>query len=172
MDESFKIRTVEWIPTTEEIMEDAPNLRSYIDEKMFDFLHERGEIMFEKIYIDQQEEPVEQPFNQRLENLQEAYDNGHPDSRKFYRKLLDMAELHDRKQADYGRDTDPLANVRRASTLGIKPSLGVLLRMGDKFGRFESFALKGELQNESVEDSAMDVAVYAIMLLVLLENGE
>lgn len=115
---------------------------------------------------------VERTFRDRLYELETAYDAGHIDSQKFYDLLLGLAELHDKKQADYGRDNDPFANVRRAFNLGINPSLGVILRMGDKFGRLESFALTGELQNESVEDSLRDIAVYALIALVLLGNGE
>lgn len=111
-------------------------------------------------------------FADRLAALQDSFENGHPDSQQFYNRLLDLAELHDRKQHDYGRDSDPFANVRRAAQLGLRPSLGVILRMGDKFGRLESFAQKENLLNEPVDDSLQDLAVYALIALVLMSNGE
>lgn len=115
---------------------------------------------------------AEGSFGNRLVDLQHAYDTGHPDSQQFYELLLSLGKLHDKKQADYGRDSDPFANVRAAAQWGMNPSLGVMLRMGDKFGRLQSFAQRGSLENESVEDSLRDIAVYALICLVLLQNGE
>ena len=89
---------------------------------------------------------------------------GHPE----YLKLLDeMRELHVRKAADYGRDVDPLANVRAAIEFGIPAWLGVMVRANDKMHRIKSLAVNGSLKNESVEDSLMDLAAYALIALVL-----
>jgi hypothetical protein len=48
------------------------------------------------------------------------------------------------------------------------------IRLGDKLNRLESFALKKEMQvqDESVKDTLMDLANYAIMTLVELELAE
>ena len=34
---------------------------------------------------------------------------------RFHEILAELGALHDKKAADYGRDDDPLANVRAAS---------------------------------------------------------
>lgn len=98
----------------------------------------------------------------------------HPDdfSARFHAKLGVLGQLHDKKRADYGSDEDPAANMRASLQLGIKPSIGVLLRMNDKMTRLKQFAKKGTLRNESAEDSLQDIAVYAILALCLMEEGD
>lgn len=128
-----------------------------------------------KIYVCEEEPVINSKslqMDERLEDILDSYTKAHPDSQRFYELILELIELHDRKQADYGRDKDPFANVRGANMWGVKPSLGAMIRMGDKFGRLQSFAQKGKLENESLEDSLRDIAVYAIITLVLLERGE
>lgn len=88
-------------------------------------------------------------------------------SEAFHALLKEMGELHDKKQADYGADGDPFANVRSAEEWGLAPSLGACIRIGDKVARLHSFYRKGELANESVEDAYLDLAVYAIIGLLL-----
>jgi hypothetical protein len=39
--------------------------------------------------------------------------------------------------------------------------------MNDKMIRLKSMAVNGSLQNESVEDSLMDLAAYSILALIL-----
>lgn len=95
----------------------------------------------------------------------------HETSRRFHAKLRQLAETHDRKSADYGTDGDPFANVRSCeTTLGIPAWVGVEIRVGDKTQRIGSFVQKGELANESLEDSILDRAVYSVIQLVLLED--
>jgi hypothetical protein len=95
-------------------------------------------------------------------------EGGHPG----YLKLLDeMRALHVRKAADYGRAVDPLANVRAAADFGIPAWVGVMVRANDKMHRIKSFLQNGSLKNESVEDSLMDLAAYALIALVLYREG-
>lgn len=85
-----------------------------------------------------------------------------------YLKLLDeMRELHLKKSSDYGTGQDPFANVRRSARLGIAPWKAVLVRMGDKWQRIESYCQNGKLENESLEDSLLDLAAYALICLTL-----
>ena len=86
---------------------------------------------------------------------------------RFHALLKEMGELHDKKQADYGSATDPFANVRASEAWGIAPWIGALIRLNDKVKRLQAFARKGTLANESAEDSMMDVAVYALIALIL-----
>lgn len=86
---------------------------------------------------------------------------------RFHAILKEMGELHDRKQQDYGSDTDAFANVRASEQFGVEPWIGALVRLNDKVTRLQAFARKGELANESAEDSMLDIAVYAIIALIL-----
>lgn len=87
--------------------------------------------------------------------------------------LAELQALHDKKSADYGADDDPLANIRESEKYGMPAWLGAIIRGGDKVKRIQTFAKKGKLENESVEDSIRDLAVYAIIALQLYrEKGE
>ena len=81
--------------------------------------------------------------------------------------LREMKRLHAKKQLDYGSTTDPFANVRCSEQFGIPGWLGAVLRANDKMSRLKSFAEKGVLANEPVEDSLIDLANYAVIALGL-----
>lgn len=96
----------------------------------------------------------------------------HPNSARFHELLEEAGNLHDLKQQDYGSDSDPFANVRGSTDWGIPGWVGALVRLNDKVKRLQAFARKGELANESATDSMMDIAVYALIALVLYEEEE
>ena len=80
-----------------------------------------------------------------------------------FEKITDqMLGLTTKKNADYGSTVDPFANFR---TFG---ELGILVRMSDKFSRLRTALYeKRELQvsDETIEDTALDLAVYAVLLI-------
>lgn len=86
---------------------------------------------------------------------------------RFHALLEELGYLHDRKQEDYGADEDPFANIRASEEWGQEPWVGALMRANDKMHRLQRFAAKGELSNESAEDSMRDIAVYAMIALIL-----
>jgi hypothetical protein len=86
---------------------------------------------------------------------------------RFHAILDDMRALHNKKSADYGQGQDPLANVRASAEFGVPAWVGTAIRMNDKMIRLKSMAVNGALQNESVEDSLMDLAAYSILALIL-----
>lgn len=104
-------------------------------------------------------------------SLEPATPPRHPSSEKFHRILRDLGHLHDRKQADYGSDSDPFANVRSANEWGLPEWVGAMVRATDKVRRLQSFARKGQLENESAEDAFLDLAVYAVIALVLYQDA-
>ncbi len=100
-----------------------------------------------------------------------------PSSPKFHQKLKAMGDLHDKKQADYGKSNDPFANLRGTSEWScpnchdpIPAWLGVLIRMNDKMARLKSYTANGSLKNEGVMDSLQDLGVYATIAQVLWEE--
>lgn len=94
----------------------------------------------------------------------------HPNSARFHELVSEIADLHDLKQADYGADSDPFANVRASEDFGVPGWVGAAVRLNDKVRRLQSFSRKGSLANESVVDSFLDIAVYALIGLVLYEQ--
>ena len=91
-------------------------------------------------------------------------------SARFHEILNELGALHDKKRADYGRDNDPLANVRAAEEWGVPAWVGAMIRLTDKVRRLQRYAQRGSLMNEGAEDSLRDIAVYAIIALILLEE--
>lgn len=89
---------------------------------------------------------------------------------RFHNLLQTIGRLHDRKQMDYGSKTDPFANVRASIEWGMRPWVGCLLRLGDKYRRLQRYAERGTLANEGAEDSMLDIAVYALIALVLYKE--
>jgi hypothetical protein len=89
---------------------------------------------------------------------------------RFLEKLHQIAELHSVKQHDYGIDEDPFANIRASQEFGVAPWVGAVIRLNDKVTRIKSFVKKGELKNEPIIDSFMDVAVYALIAAILFEE--
>lgn len=96
----------------------------------------------------------------------------HPNSQRFHDILLALGELHDRKQADYGRGDDPFANVRGSTEWGMPGWVGAMVRAQDKTRRLQQYARTAKLENEGVADSFMDLAVYAIIAMVLWEQDQ
>jgi hypothetical protein len=80
--------------------------------------------------------------------------------------------MHDRKNADYGRPTDPFANVRAGEDFGIEPWVSAMVRGNDKMRRLQKAAKGGTLTNEGIEDSLIDLAVYTIIALILFREEE
>lgn len=80
--------------------------------------------------------------------------------------LNELSELYARKNHDYGDSfhqsyiEDGLAMAR--------------IRLGDKMARFKTLTREGgrEVQDESIRDTLLDLANYAIMTLMELEREE
>lgn len=88
-------------------------------------------------------------------------------SADFKQVLDDMWALHQKKNKDYGAEGDPYRNVRSSADWGVDPWVGALIRGNDKIKRLQKYAQTGELSNEGAEDSIIDLAVYAVISLVL-----
>ena len=99
-------------------------------------------------------------------------ENRNESSQKFHDILAELADLHDRKQSDYGREDDPFANVRASQEWGVTDWIGAMVRATDKLRRLQTFAKTGKLKNEGVIDSLNDLAVYAIIARVLFEQSQ
>lgn len=95
----------------------------------------------------------------------------HESTKRFMEKLEQMKRLHLAKSADYGSDADPFANIRGSGPFAnIEPWRGCLVRIADKMQRLHTFAVKGELSCEGVEDTLLDAAAYLIICNVLFDE--
>jgi hypothetical protein len=95
---------------------------------------------------------------------------------KNYLKLLDdMRELHIKKNAGYSGDSqDRWANFRMSESFGVSAVLGCLVRMSDKFIRIQNLIKnpKNEQVGETITDTLMDLASYALITICLLNEGK
>jgi hypothetical protein len=102
----------------------------------------------------------------------------HPLSERFHELLALCGELHDKKQSDYGRADDPFANIKASEDFGMPAWVGAILRANDKMRRLQKAAqqvVSGEgvsMENEAIEDSFFDLAVYALIAQVLFEESQ
>jgi hypothetical protein len=93
--------------------------------------------------------------------------------KRFYELLLEIAELHARKNHDYAKDGDPMSNLRMCEAVGVPAYKGVLVRLSDKWSRITELSKKeAQVADESIKDTLRDMAVYALLGLILLEEGE
>jgi sigma54-dependent transcription regulator len=51
--------------------------------------------------------------------------------------------------------------------VGIEPWQGCMVRLSDKVTRLETFNRTGKLRHETVEDTLIDLAAYALLALTL-----
>lgn len=96
---------------------------------------------------------------------------------KRYLELLDiMKDVHIRKNAGYaGVDNpDPWANFRMSEAFGVDPFIGCLVRMSDKYIRVSNLVKSpaNEMVGESIKDTLIDLAAYALIAVCLLEERE
>lgn len=89
---------------------------------------------------------------------------------RFHQLLARAGRRHDNKQQDYGRDDDPFANIRASEDFGIPPWLGAVIRANDKMRRIQTYARRGRLTNEAVDNDFMDCAVYMLIGQLLYEE--
>jgi hypothetical protein len=96
----------------------------------------------------------------------------HPSSTAFVDLLREMQRLHESKSADYGSEEDPLANVRSgAEFVCIEPWRGCMVRIADKVQRLRTFCRTGRLVHEGVRDTLLDLSAYALLAIVLFDEG-
>ena len=93
-------------------------------------------------------------------------------SEKFYKLLEEMKATHDAKRHDYASTEDVFANFRTCEQAGIPAWKGCCVRIGDKFSRIMGFAKKEKLKvkDESIKDTLIDMANYALIALILYEE--
>jgi hypothetical protein len=92
----------------------------------------------------------------------------------FLRYTNAMRETLHKKRADYSQEQDVLSNFKVSGKLyGIAPELSCLNAIAIKVARLGVLLEnKNDPKNESVKDSVLDLANYAILLAMILEESE
>lgn len=99
----------------------------------------------------------------------DAYFKFHAD---FYGKMRDIAL---KKNKDYAANhTNPFSNFTAIEGYNIGTEIGFITRMSDKLSRLAGFALTGKLsvEDESVQDTLMDLANYCILFAGYLASKQ
>lgn len=78
----------------------------------------------------------------------------------------------DAKNQDYsGQSDNAFANFERSQVIGIDPTTGILVRMLDKLSRVSNLIkVEGKVKDESIQDTLLDLANYAIILSAMIES--
>ena len=94
-------------------------------------------------------------------------------SSAFVQLLDEMRRLHESKSADYGSESDPLANIRQgAEFVNIEHWRGCMVRIADKVQRLRTYCRTGRLVHEGVRDTLLDLAAYSLLAIVLFDEGQ
>ena len=88
------------------------------------------------------------------------------DQIRFRTIVGEMADLHEKKSSDYGDSFG--ISVRKYGMIA------ALTRISDKFNRIENLILHPdkEVKNESLKDSLIDMACYAVLTLIELQKKD
>lgn len=77
------------------------------------------------------------------------------------------------KNTDYAAETDPWKNFRFAEIVGVGVERAILVRISDKLARIANLVGKeAQVKDESIMDTLVDLANYAAILKVYLENQQ
>ena len=84
----------------------------------------------------------------------------------------EMLELFKKKQADYGPTNIGMGNRTIDTDEDVQKSMiGLVVRMNDKIQRLMNLILDNrDPQNESVEDTLIDIANYAVMAKIVIDK--
>lgn len=92
---------------------------------------------------------------------------------EFERVLIEMVELHNKKKHDYARQTDRFSNfVESAKFSGVEPWQVFEVLLGVKQARLNVLRLGVNPNCESMRDTYLDRAIYAVLALAFLDNHE
>ena len=91
---------------------------------------------------------------------------------RFQNIVNEMVELHDKKNHDYA-GSEYLSNFLMCEKhMGVPAWIGCVIRLSDKMARIMNIARNDEVSvgDETITDTLMDLAVYAIITRMLYED--
>lgn len=91
--------------------------------------------------------------------------------------IIQIVETNRRKRADYANDGDIFSNFKTTSTMigipGFGPAESALFNVLQKLARLQSLRTNGRMQstqNETVVDTYLDIAVYAVIMYAIVSE--
>lgn len=97
----------------------------------------------------------------------------------FDRALIPIVLTNRAKRRDYANDGDPFSNFRTTSALlgmdGFGPAESALFNVCQKIARLKALRANGRMDdptNESVMDTYLDLAVYAIITYAIVHERQ
>jgi hypothetical protein len=94
----------------------------------------------------------------------------------FEAACIEMVKMNRRKRSDYALDGDPFSNFHASSAMlglsGFGPIEAVLFNLTQKMARLSALRKNGRMtnpQNESVNDTYLDIAVYSTILYAMVK---
>ena len=139
-------------------------LRSVVEARLAHGIIDEGEDMVT---------PEDLAVTESLPRCKRAEVSKHPSSRAFLNLLDEMRRLHESKSADYGSQTDPLANIRQgAEFVNIEHWRGCMVRIAYKVQRLRTYCQTGRLVHEGVRDTLLDLSAYSLLAIVLFDEGQ
>lgn len=146
--------------------EDCRPIFENITDKMNNEWETEEEILTRKV---KEKELDRRVFSSGLEVFLKKPDEylSHPKYQEHLYNMLDMHELYYKKNKDYG-------DAFKQSLDKYGP-IAALVRMEDKWNRLSNLITKGEeglIKSESVEDTLIDLANYAIMTSLYLRGNK
>jgi hypothetical protein len=91
---------------------------------------------------------------------------------RFNEIVKEMVELHNKKNRDYA-GSEYLSNFMMCERyVGVPAWIGCVIRLSDKMARIMNLAKAEEVSvgDETITDTLMDLAVYAIITRILYED--
>lgn len=87
--------------------------------------------------------------------------------------LIEIVSTNRKKRADYAQDGNIFSNFEQASfAAGVSPLQGIEYMIATKQARLVALRSNGRApQNESVQDTMLDRAVYCIISLAYMEQS-
>jgi len=93
----------------------------------------------------------------------------------FEAAVWDLVKMNRKKRRDYAQDGDPFSNFRATSDhFGFSPWESAEFNLVQKLTRLASLQANGRMEepeNESVADTYLDAAVYAVIMYAIYRNG-
>ena len=92
--------------------------------------------------------------------------------KEFKTATDNMFAITSRKNQDYAESADTFKNFRQCELLGIcRGDKGILVRMSDKMTRIANLLdHDSHVADEKIEDTLIDLSVYAIILSIYLKE--
>lgn len=91
---------------------------------------------------------------------------------KFIQLLKTLEDMHIKKSNNYATEEDSLSNLKACQAFGVPAYLGCLIRMSDKWARLQQLAQgKKDQVGESITDTALDLAGYCLLFIILYDES-